>query len=303
MKLAIIGGAGLLGSTTAFYAGSLGCLSEIKLVDLNQNMLMSHVMDMDQALSSITNTKVTYATYEEINDCDIILLTASLPETNVSSRNEYLKGNLGIVESVCKEISKLEANKIIINATNPIDVFNYVIYKMLGYDRNKIIGFSINDTIRLEWAIAKLLNIKSTEIKAICLGEHGDGQVPLFDRVEHNNKKIFLSEEQRQSVSNEISSWFTRYQALKSGRTSGWTSAVGLTRIIQAIATDAKDIVPCSVILDGEYGENDVSIGVPIRLGKNGVEQIIQLDLTDEQNSLFNKSSIKIKDLIKSINY
>lgn len=303
MKLAVIGGAGLLGSTTAFYAGSLDCLSEIKLVDLNENMLMSHVMDMDQALSPISDTRISRATYEDINDCDIILFTASLPERNVSSRNEYLEGNLGIVESVCKEISRLEPNKIIINATNPIDVFNYVIYKLLKYDRSKIIGFSINDSIRLKWATAKVLGKESRRFEAICLGEHGDSQVPLFDRIKYDGERVSLSKEEEKLVLNEISSWFSRYQALKSGRTSGWTSAVGLATLIEAIARDSKVTIPCSAILDGEYGLNNVSAGVPVKLGKNGIEEIVQLKLTDEQTLLFEKSSDKIKSLIESINY
>lgn len=303
MKLAVIGGAGLLGSTTAFYAGSYGYFSEIKLIDINEKMVMSHVMDMEHAFSSISNTKVLCSYYKDIGDCQIVLITASLPERNVSSRNEYLKGNLKIVESVCKEISKQSGDRVIVNATNPVDVFNYVIYRALGYERERIVGFSLNDTIRLKWAIAKLLNKESTKVNGFCIGEHGDNQVPLYEKIEYNKETISLNEEQKEEASKIINNWFGKYQGLQSGRTTGWTSAVGLTKIIHAIAKENDEIIPCSAVLEGEYGLNNLSIGVPVRLSRDGIKDIIQFDLSKEQSLKLKGASKQIKKLIQSIGY
>lgn len=303
MKLAVIGGAGLVGSSSAFVAGSMNFLSEIKLVDLKKNVVASHAMDMGQALSGFSKTKVTAADYKDIGDCDIILFTASLPERKVSSRNEYMQGNLSLVLDACKEIKQYCNNKIMLCCTNPTDVFNYAMYKILGWDKNRFLGFSLNDTIRMKWSLQQTLNLDYDKIDTICLGEHGEGQVPLYEQTTYEGKPLNLSQEQIATAKKLIMDWFIQWQELDSGRTTGWTSAVSLTNIIRSIAQPDGKPIPCSAILSGEYGENNVSIGVPCVLGPNGVEKIVTLDLTAGQKERFQASAAKIRDLSASIGY
>lgn len=304
MKLGIIGGAGLLGATTAFFAGSKNILDEIKLVDLNENMAMSHAMDMGQALQGISKTKVTKADYPDLADCDIILITASLPERNVANRNEYLEGNLGVVTPICnslKEYCKNEA--IVINATNPIDVFNYVVYKQLGWNRGKMIGFSANDTLRLKWAANLVTGKEIDKLEALCVGEHGDGQVRLYDQMKYDGQPLILTDEEKKQIEEKTANWFTEYQALKSGRTSGWTSAVSLTAIIEAIAKDTREVIPCSAVLEGEMGYNGLSMGMSVCLGKEGIIKINDPGFTAEQKARLDMTADKIKGLIQGIGY
>jgi malate dehydrogenase len=301
MKLAIIGGGGLLGSTTAFYLGSLNILSQIKLIDINENILMSHVMDLEQAFTSVSTTQIVKADYNEIDDCDIILITASLPERRVASRNEFLQGNLGIIQNILREIGNLQRDKIIINATNPVDVLNYYIYKKHNCNRNRIIGFSLNDTVRFKWAIAKLTGLNAKKIKAYCLGEHGDNKVPIFSKIYYKDEKVLLGEEQKDTIQRKINNWFKEYQALNSGRTSGWTSAIGLTSIIKAIIEDNQVVIPCSAILEGEYDAEGVSAGVPLKLGNKGIEGVVDIDISKDERKLFNEATIKIKNIISTI--
>lgn len=176
MKLAVIGGAGLLGSTAAFCAGRMDVLEEIRLLDIRENMTMSHVMDMDQALSSCSRTKVTKGDYKRLEDCELILITASVPETGTGTRDSYLQANRDIVTEICSKLRGLNQNHVIINAVNPVDVINVVIQDCIGLGRRQIIGFSANDTLRLKWAVAKVLNIGADRVDAICLGEHGEKQ-------------------------------------------------------------------------------------------------------------------------------
>ena len=305
MKMAIIGGAGLLGSTTAFYAGQLDLLDEIKLIDLNEKMLMSHVMDMGQALSFITHTRITAASYSDIDDCDIILLTASLPEHNVKNRNEYLNGNLSIVKGTCEQIlAGSSSEKIFICASNPVDVFTYIAYRITGWSPNKIIGFSVNDTIRMRWALSRVLSKDIDDIDAYCIGEHGDGQLPLLDQAKSKDgTPLSINNDQREQAQIMIKNWFSDYQALNSGRTSGWTSAVGIVTVIKAILTNSDKIIPCSAVLNGEYGQELLSIGVPCRLCTSGIKEIVEIKLTPEQQVHFSKSSDKIRSLIKSVGF
>lgn len=298
MKLGIIGGSGQLGSTTAFLAGVRGLFSEIKLADINKNLLKSHVLDMNQALTAESNTRVSLAEYADLAGCDILLLTAALPERSVSSRNDYLKGNVEIVQGVCDSLKKYCDEKIFITATNPIDICNYKAYSFLKWNRNKFIGFCSNDTLRLKWAISNLLKVGFDRVEALCIGEHGEGQIPLFDRVFVDGAQKVLSPEQIAGVKELIGNWFADYQKLQSGRSPGWTSAAGLAVILRALVEGSEKPLPCSAILDGEFNERGLSIGVPCRLGKNGIEEIVQIELRDRDEKKFRETADKIRMLL-----
>ena len=303
MKLAVIGGAGLLGSTAAFCAGQMGVLEEIKLIDIKENMVMSHVMDMDQALCTETPTRVTKGDYDSIADCEIVLITASVPETGTGTRDSYLAANRKILEGICAQLRDLPGDRVIVNAVNPVDVLNVVIQDCTGLDRRRIVGFSINDTVRLRWAVAKVLGVSAREVDAVCMGEHGDNTVPLLSRLLVRGEPVRLTPEQRAAVSDETGGWFARYQGLKSGRTSGWTSGANLARIVAAIAADKGETLPCSAILDGEYGLSGLSVGVPARLGRTGVISIPEYTLAEEERAGLDKAVAKIRSLLRSIGY
>lgn len=304
MKLGIIGGAGLLGATTAFYAGTKNILEEIKLVDLKENMAGSHAMDMEQAFLGISKTKVMKANYPDLYDCDIILITASLPERSVSSRNEYLAGNLSVIVPICQSLKQYCTKEaIVINATNPVDVFNYVVYKLLGWKREKFIGFTLNDTLRLRWAAALVTGKEAEKIEALCLGEHGEGQVRLYEQMTYEGRSMNLTERQKEQIEEKTGNWFAEYQALKSGRTTGWTSAVSLTAMIEAVTCDEGGILPGSAVLQGEFGYRDLSVGMPLRLGKEGILSIEEPGLEKGQKEKLDASAHKISELIRSIGF
>lgn len=305
MKLGIIGGGGLLGSTTAFVVGSRGVLDEIKLFDLRENMAKSHAMDMGQALLPVSPTKITAVTsYEQFADCDIILNTASLPERDVANRNEYLQGNVGIIEPICKALRQhCKKATVFINGTNPIDVFNYVAYKMMDNDPSKAIGFSMNDTLRFKWAIELVTGKKYADLEAMVIGEHGDGQIRLYSQLKYKGAPFTLNEGEKTEVEKITADWFTNYQALKSGRTSGWTSAISLSAIIEAIATDSKAIIPCSAVLNGEYGYEHVSVGVPCVIGRHGIERILDAHMDPTEKAHMDQTVSKVRSLIESIGF
>ena len=301
MKLAIIGGSGLLGSTTAFLAAQKGIFDEIKLLGRRKNLLTHHAMDMEHALMPFSETKVTVADYADIGDCDVILISASAPEREVASRDEYLKDNIKVVKEVMEGINLYNNHAIVITVTNPIDVFNFYLYKNLKRDRMKMLGFALNDSLRLRWALAKELNLKFNKLEAYCIGEHGEGQLPLTNYVKYEDNELIISNELRDKIKKSLVEWFKEFQGLNAKRTSGWTSAVALTEMLEAIATDSGKIVECSVPLEGELGYRDVSLGMMVRLGKNGVIKIIQPDLTIDEKDELDSTVNKIKKQIQSI--
>ena len=139
-------------------------------------------------------------------------------------------------------------------ATNPIDVFTGALPHWTGMPARRFVGFSRNDTVRLRWAVARALGVRAAEVGAVVLGEHGELQVPLLDRVTVGGQAAHLSAEQQAAVSRDIETWFSSYQGLQSGRTSGWVSGVGLGEVVGALLAASDDPIPCSAMLAGEYG-------------------------------------------------
>lgn len=301
MKLAIIGGSGLLGSTTAFLTAQKGLFEEIKLLGRRKNVITHHAMDMEHALMPFSNTKVIAADYKDIGDCDIVLVTAAAPERVVVSREEYIKDNIKVMKEVGESISRYNNHAIIITATNPIDVFNFYLYKELKKDRMKMLGFASNDSLRLRWALSRELDLDFNKIEAYCIGEHGEGQLPLMNYIKYDGAKFDVDYEIMRKIKGKLVDWFVEFQKLNAKRTSGWTSAVTLTEMLEAIALDSGKIIECSVPLEGELGYRDVSIGMMVRLGKDGVKEIIEPELIASEKAGLDATVNKIKNQIDII--
>ena len=302
MKLGIIGGAGLLGSTTAFVLGMRDILDEIKLVDLNDNAAKNQAMDMGQAILPFSRTKITPAHYADLGDCEVILVTANMSTRQVTDRSERLKDNMGLLGPITAEIKAVcRQDPIVIICTNPGDVFTYVGWKLMGSDRSKVIGFSSNDTMRLKWAVAEVKGLDYRRLECVCIGEHGDAQVRLLDQMTYDGQPLTLTAEETETVICLTKEWFKEFSGLGIKRSTGWTSGVNLAEMIEAIMTDSKKLLPCSAVFGGEFGYNDVACGALCRLGKNGVEEIT-LPLNNGQKAEMDAAVAKIKEQISWTN-
>jgi malate/lactate dehydrogenase len=301
VKLGIIGGAGLLGATTAFCVASEGLVDEIILSDTRDNLARSHAMDIEQAVCGSTGTTLSTGGPGDLKSCDIILNAAGIPEFKAVSRNDFLSGNIIIIRELADEIRQWGAAPVIINATNPVDVLNYSLFKLTGLPREKFIGFSRNDTLRFKWAVSKETSIPASQLDALVIGEHGDRQTPVFSRLRHKDSKqaLDLSDVGKENIITRIQTWFGEYQKLDARRSSGWTSGASLSVIIKAILTSGDELLPCSVIPDGEYGLRGLSIGLPVLLGRNGVREIVEIDLSESERDGLYKAAEKIKNLLE----
>ena len=297
-KLGIIGGGGLLGATAAFIAARDGLVGEIILSDLKENLARSHAMDIEQAVSPSSGTKLSAGGVDDLKTCDIVLNAAGIPERKAASRDDYLAGNLVIIRELAEKIRRWGTAPVILSATNPVDVLNYSLFRMTGLPREKFIGFSKNDTLRLAWAVSKETGIPARRLRALVIGEHGDGQVPIFSYLTDSGGPLRLSDSQKERILRRVKTWFGEYQNLDAGRSSGWTSGVGLTSVMELVLSDSDEICPCSVIPGGEYGLRDLSVGLPARLGRSGVREIAEIDLSDDERAGLHRASEKIRTLI-----
>jgi len=300
MKVTIVGGSGVVGSSAAFRLAQDNKVSEIVLFDVRRNLAEAHALDIEQAVVHRSTARVRGGGVEETKGSDVIFMTASVPKHDVElSRREYLGVNLPLVLNMMKPVVALSPQALWIVATSPVDPLVYLIRRAFSMDRRRVIGLNRNDTSRFRWALAKTLSVPSTSVEAFVLGEHGDSQVPLFSSVKINGKPVSLDREAIAKVRAEMAGFFSKWNELQPGRTAGWTSAESLGDIVSSMASHDGRIWPASASLEGEYGLREVSIGVPVKLGPKGVEEIIEFPLEhDEQNAL-EASAASIKEMIR----
>ena len=292
MNLMIIGGSGLLGSTTAFYAGTKGLFDKIYLLGTRQNIITHHVMDMNQALCPVSDTRIEAGKYEDIRHSDIILITAGMKESPTQSRTANVRANFELMRKFAEQIKAYSKSpKPVICATNPVDVLNYSLYKLIGWPKKYFLGFGYNDTLRLRFALSEETGAPYKSFEAYVIGEHGENQVPLFEHILFEGKPFALDEALLTRVKTRIGSFFTVMQALDANRTSGWTSAVALTKLINALINETDEVIPCSAVLQGEYGQHNVSLGALTRLGKDGIKSIAELELSKNSEAMMQKAA------------
>ncbi len=295
MKIAIIGGAGGIGSAIGFYLAVNKLARELVLIDVKENLVKSHAMDMGQAVAEFAQTTVTAGDWESLSGADVVVLAASsVPHNDVEK-------NLKIVESAGRQITRYCPAACVITATNPIDVLNYALHQVAGIPARQLIGYSRNDSVRLRSAIANLLRVPGDQVQALVIGEHGSTMVPVFSQASVRGQRVELSAAQRTEVSQFLKNWLTAYVQLESGRTNFWTSAVGIGQLVTAMAQAKGEVVPCSAILEGQYGIHGVSLGVPVVLDPHGVVRVVELPLSPDELEALRASARKVAQVISAV--
>ncbi len=298
-KVGIIG-AGAVGASAAFSLAIMGTCREIILFDIAEGVAQGKAIDIAQATHySSKPTMVTAAeTPADIKDCDIVVVTAGVPRTGDMTREDLLMINAKIIKSVTEDIMKYSPNAIIISVSNPLDVMTYTIQKITGWDSSRVIGMAgALDGSRMAYQIRKKLNFGAAKVGALVIGDHGENMIPLPQKVNVGDVPLrdILSKEEMEDIIHRTKNGGAEIVGhLKTSGYYGPGRAVAF--MVEAILNDSKAIVASSVILNGEYGHSDVCVGVPVVLGSNGVEKILELSLDDDIKAKFDISVKTIKD-------
>ncbi len=295
MKITVIGASGSVGAPAVFYLAANRLAGEFLMIGgSRQNLLQQHAIDISTAVSS-RDVIIRTGDYSDMAGSDIIINAAGVPQGLISDRMEMLPKNIELIKQISFKIKQYCPDAIVITATNPVDPLNYATWLSGGFDRKKIIGYSINDSFRFREMLAMAYNVKVSQVDGIVIGEHGSTQVYLFSTAKIDEKKINVSEEIKAKIRSEIPNILKRLEELQSGRTAGWTCAVGLEKIVRAIVENTGDVIPCSVMVDGEYGVQGISMSVPVRLGKNGVLEILEYQLAPDEVEGVKKTVLTLK--------
>ncbi|BAQ08868.1 malate/lactate dehydrogenases [Bacillus sp. OxB-1] len=297
MKISIIGGAGTLGSATAFRLGQNEQVQEICLLDINDMLVTNHIMDFQ---NTYPEKKIYKGNYKDLAESQIIIITAGVPNRNdVTSRNEFLEGNISLFREFGKQIKRYCESAFILTVSNPVDALNYFLYREFKFKKSQLLGYTLNDSRRFEHSIRTIMKIDSAEkVFSPVIGEHGRTQVPLFSQVRINDEKVSINSQVQQAVREMVSNWFTEFNGLNIDRTTGWATAAGIGKIVDGITNNEKMKTIGSAILDGEYGIFEISMGVPVVVDQNGTVSIPEWQLTNEEKLALQWSADTIKQTI-----
>lgn len=283
MKIAVLGATSSVGTPTIFNLAFSGLADELLIVGgSRQNVLQHYALDLRTAVAT-EDIAILSGTYDDLAGSDIIINVAGAHLPADLEMKQKLKQQLELVKEIALKIKQYCPQAVVITGINPVDALNYVMFLAGGFDRRQLIGYSINDTFRFRQLVAAELKVKTRMVEGLVIGEHGKTQVPLFSSVKVEGKPVSIPQAAQQRILSKIPEAIKRFEALKANRTAGFTCAIGLTQITRAIVEDSGTVIPCSAVLDGEYGQHNLSMCVPTVLGKGGIKKILEYDLTTEE--------------------
>ncbi|MBX9891415.1 MAG: malate dehydrogenase [Chitinophagaceae bacterium] len=303
MKVTVVG-AGAVGATCADNIARKELCSELVLLDIKEGLAEGKAQDMMQTATLLGfDTKIVGSTndYSKTAGSDVVVITSGIPRKPGMTREELIGTNAGIVKGVCENILKYSPNAIIIVISNPMDTMTYLALQSTGLPKNRIIGMGgILDSSRFKYQLSQHLNCSPADLNAVVVGGHGDTtMIPLIRYATWNSAPVtdFLSAEQQQQIVNDTMVGGATLTKLIG--TSAWYApgAAGAA-LVESIVRDEKKLFTCCVALDGEYGQKDICLGVPVIVGKNGWEKIVDFKLNADEQALFNKSA----DAVRSMN-
>lgn len=302
MKITVVG-AGAVGATCADNIARKELASELVLLDIKEGFAEGKAQDMMQTAALLGfDTRITGSTndYSKTANSDVVVITSGLPRKPGMTREELIGTNAGIVKGVCENILKHSPNAIIIVVSNPMDTMTYLALQSTGLPKNRIIGMGGTlDSARFKYQLSNHLNCSPADLNAIVVGGHGDTtMIPLVKHATWNSIPVtkFLTEEQQQQIINDTMVGGASLTKLLG--TSAWYApgAAGAA-LVESIVRDEKKLFTCCVSLNGEYGQNDICLGVPVVIGKNGWEKIVEMDLSADEQAAFNKSADAVRNM------
>jgi malate dehydrogenase len=296
MKVTIVR-AGAVGASCAEYIAIKNFASEIVLLDIKEGVAEGKAMDLMQCASlNGFDTRITGATndYSKSAGSHIVVITSGIPRKPGMTREELIGINAGIVKSVTSSLLEHSPEAIVIVVSNPMDTMTYLVHKTSGLPKNRIIGMGgALDSARFKYRLAEALGAPISDVDGMVIGGHSDtGMVPLIRHATRNSVKVseFLSGERLEEVVEATKVGGATLTKLL-GTSAWYAPGAAVSALVQAIACDQKKLFPCSAMLQGEYGLKDLCIGVPVILGRNGIERIVEMDLSAAENAKMKESA------------
>ena len=294
-KVSIVGAAGTVGSAAGYDIALRGVADELVYVDIPEQeaVTVGQAADTSHAVAYDTNTTVRQGGYEATAGSDVVVITAGLPREPGDTRLDLAGDNAPIVAEIERSLAAHSERYVTVTTSNPVDLLNRHIYETGDRARGRVIGFGGRlDSARFRHVLARRFDTAVGNVEATILGEHGDAQVPVFSKVRVDGRDPELSEGERTEILESLQA--SAMDVIERKGATEWGPARGVGHVVEAILRDTEAVLPCSVVLDGEYGQEGVGLGVPAKLGADGVTEVIEWELSDGERAGLEEAATKL---------
>lgn len=297
VKVSVVGAAGTVGASAGYNIALRDIVDELVFVDIPdmEDTTVGQAADVNHGVAYDSNTVVRQGGYEDTEGSDVVVITAGIPRKPGQTRIDLAGDNAPIMEDISSSLAEYNDDFITVTTSNPVDLLNRHLYESGDRVREKVIGFGGRlDSARFRYVLSQEFDAPANNVEATILGEHGDAQVPVFSKVRVNGRDPEFTDEEKEDLLDKLQT--SAMNVIERKGATEWGPATGVGHMVEAILQDTGEVLPGSIVLDGEYGQNDVGLGVPVKLGKNGVEEIVDWELDEQESAQLNEAGEKLSE-------
>jgi malate dehydrogenase len=301
-KVSIVGAAGTVGAAAGYSIALEGVADELVFVDIpeQEDVTVGQAADANHGIAYDSNTTIRQGEYADTAGSDVVVITAGLPRSPGDSRLDLADDNAPIMADIESSLAAHSEEFVTVTTSNPVDLLNRHLYESGDRPREHVVGFGGRlDSARFRYVLSERFDVPVGNVEATILGEHGDAQVPVFSKVRVDGRDLTLSEGEREEILADLQR--SAMNVIERKGATEWGPARGVAHVVSAVLNDTGEILPCSVPLEGEFGHEGVGLGVPVRLGAGGVEEVIEWDLDEFEHEQLDAAAEKLSDQYDSI--
>jgi malate dehydrogenase len=296
-KVSVIGAAGTVGAAAGYNIALRDIADELVFVDIPdmEETTIGQAADTNHGIAYDSNTTVRQGGYEATEGSDVVVITAGIPRKEGQTRIDLAGDNAPIMDDIGSSLAEYNDDFVSITTSNPVDLLNRHLYESGDRDRHKVIGFGGRlDSARFRYVLSERFDAPVQNVEATILGEHGDAQVPVFSKVRVDGTDPDFSDDETEEILGDLQE--SAMDVISRKGATEWGPATGVAHMVEAVIRDTGEVLPGSLVLDGEYGYEDTAFGVPVRLGSNGIEEVVEWDLDDYEADLMDEAAEKLSD-------
>ncbi|WP_254542944.1 malate dehydrogenase [Halomarina pelagica] len=296
-KVSVVGAAGTVGAAAGYNIALRDVVDELVFVDIpdKEDEAVGQAADVNHGIAYDANTVVRQGTYEDTAGSDVVVITAGIPRKPGQTRIDLAGDNAPIMDDIGSSLAEYNDDFVSITTSNPVDLLNRHLYETGDRPREQVIGFGGRlDSARFRYVLSREFDVPVRNVEATILGEHGDAQVPVFSKVRVDGRDFEFEDDERERILSDLQE--SAMNVIERKGATEWGPATGVGHMVEAVLRDTGEVLPGSVVLDGEYGHSDVGLGVPVKLGENGVEEVVEWDLSEFEREQFGEAADKLAD-------
>ncbi|MFW5939620.1 MAG: malate dehydrogenase [Halolamina sp.] len=296
-KVSVVGAAGTVGAAAGYNLALRDVVDELVYVDIpeQEDVTVGQAADANHGVAYDSNTTVRQGGYEATAGSDVVIITAGIPRKPGQTRIDLAGDNAPIMADIGASLAEHNDDFVSITTSNPVDLLNRHLYEAGDRDRSKVIGFGGRlDSARFRYVLSERFDTEVGNVEATILGEHGDAQVPVFSKVRVDGRDPEFTADEREEILGDLQQ--SAMDVIERKGATEWGPATGVAHMAEAVIRDTGEVLPGSLVLDGEFGYEDTAFGVPVKLGSDGVEEVVEWELADYEADLMDEAAEKLRD-------